>query len=177
MNASPRSTLGRRAVAIAVTANLVGGCAAFGGGTQVSTTPLDPRVGSLGTLTRFETEPAAPAPKAQASNDRRGKKKRTTNESLYWAGIIVGSIGTALGVGSGIGAWVTQSQISDGYDNGATKAEIDDLERRGEVLGALSITGFSLGVLGFVTSIVTYGIDYTRCGPLAAKRRDCSKRQ
>lgn len=150
------------------------GCASMATTAGVSTTRLDGSVGQLGTRTRFELEPSdARAPAAAPRDDA---DKRAPTARLFLAGLIVGGVATAIGLGTGVGALVTERQIQRGYDDGMTRSELDDLETRGDVLGALSVTGFSLGAAGFLTSIITYGIDYTRCGPAARKRRDCRDR-
>ncbi len=106
-----------------------------------------------------------------AGNDDADQKKITP--ALFWTGIIVGSVGTAVSIGSGIAGEVAENRLNDGYAEGLSRDRRDRLTKAGDRANALAITGAVLGVVGFGTAIVVYGIDWNRCGPvLRAKGRE-----
>lgn len=114
--------------------------------------------------------PAA-APEGSDEGDSADQKKLTP--ALFWTGIIVGSVGTAVSVGSGIAGEVAERRLNDGYSEGISRDRRDRLSTAGDRANTLSIAGAVLGVVGFTTAIVVYGVDWNRCGPvLRAKGRE-----
>lgn len=91
----------------------------------------------------------------------------------FWGGVIVGSVGAAGAVGFGVAGAVTTNQLEDGYREGMSQQERDDLVDRGETFNALAITGATLAVTGLAVAAIAHGIDATRCGPRARKRDRC----
>jgi hypothetical protein len=131
------------------------------------TPPIEPSptLGAMSERTAFEREGR------DTSLDGSAPKKRDVTPPLLWTGVALASVGAVGTIGFGIAGRVTQEKIDDGFDEGMTRAELDDLESRGETWNALAITSASIGIAG-----VVYGVDYTRCGPLAPKKRRCADR-
>lgn len=136
------------------------------------TPPIDPSptLGAMSERTSFETEGQ------DTSLEDSGPKKRNVTVPLMWTGVALASVGAVGTIGFGIAGRVTQKKIDDGFDEGMTRAEHDDLESRGETWNTLAITSASIGIAGAVMALIVYGVDYTRCGPLAPKKRRCADR-
>ncbi len=137
---------------------------------------IDPRlnVGNMGERSNFELRTAATmaarAGQSSAPDTQPGARKPVT-PVLFWLGIgmvAVGGVGT---IGTASAGYATQRQLSNGYRDTATASEVQDLEKRGANLNKASIAGAVIAVVGAVLALTSYGVDYTRCGPLAPKRR------
>ncbi len=138
---------------------------------------IDPRlnVGNMGERSNFElrTEAAMAARAGQTSTapDTQPGARKPVTPVLFWLGIgmlAVGGVGT---IGTASAGYATQRQLSNGYRETANASEVQDLEKRGANLNKASIAGAVLAVVGAVLALTSYGVDYTRCGPLAPKRR------
>jgi hypothetical protein len=103
---------------------------------------------------------------------------RKASPALFWTGIAVGSLGGAFLIGGGITGSVTQRQVRDAYEDGATKADIDRRVARGEVANDFVIAGSVLALAGYALAVVVAGIDEKRCGSVLrkARRRECERR-
>jgi hypothetical protein len=128
-------------------------------------------LGTMDERTTFETAPEA----SDEHRDDDGRAKATP--ALFWTGVALGGLGTAGTLGFATAGKVVERKIDDGYDDGFSSARHDELESRGETWNALAITSLSVGLVGLVLAATVYGIDYTRCGPLAPTRRRCPARQ
>jgi hypothetical protein len=143
--------------------------ACAGLGPQVGGAPIDPRlqVGSMGMRSGFELRNApaeprqAPAPKA----------RRAVTPVLFWLGIGMVAVGGATAVGTGVAGYATKRRLADGFEDNISSEEVDTLSARGDALNSVMVAGTVIGVVGAALALITYGIDYTRCGPLAPKRR------
>lgn len=107
------------------------------------------------------------------TSDRGGEK---LTPALFWTGIGLGTLGAVGGVAFGVAGYVTKRQVTDGYAAGTTLEERDALVSRGEALNGVSIAMTTVAVFAYALAIVTYGVDWNRCGPLVAKskRRRCA---
>jgi hypothetical protein len=96
---------------------------------------------------------------------------------LFWTGIGVGTLGAVGGITFGVMGFITDRQLDNGYydGNGMTVAERDRMVRNGELYNGLAIGMTALSVLGYALAIVTYGVDWNRCGPLVEKKRRCKE--
>lgn len=138
---------------------------------------IDPRlhVGNMGERSDFElrTEAAMAARAAQtaAVPDSQPRSRKPVTPVLFWLGIglvAVGGVGT---IGTASAGYGTQRQLTNAYLGKASVSEIQTLENRGSRLQQASIAGAVITVIGAALALTSYGIDYTRCGPLAPKRR------
>ena len=106
------------------------------------------------------------------TSDRERSKLTPT---LFWAGIITGTVGAVGGIAFGVAGYTTKATISDGYNGeGLTLAERDDLASQGRAFNASAVAFTAVAVVGYALALVTYGVDWNRCGPLVrrhAKRR------
>lgn len=111
------------------------------------------------------------------TGDREHEKKEVT-PTLFWTGIGLGTIGAVGGVAFGVTGFVTKNQLNDAYNDGSglTVAEHNRIVKNGELYNTLAISFSALAVLGYSLAIITYGVDWNRCGPVVAKRRHCLDR-
>ncbi len=132
---------------------------------------LDPRlnVGNMGARTSFELRNGVGV--GAQSSDPAPTARRPVTPILFWIGIGLTAAGGGTLIGSAAGAAATRNQLQTAYDDGTTVERVDELERRGSNLNKVSIAGAVLMVAGAIMAITNYGYDYTRCGPLAPKRR------
>lgn len=110
------------------------------------------------------------------TGSRKGDK---VTPPLFYTGIGLGTIGAVGGIAFGVAGFVTKNQLNDAYEgnSGLTVAEHERLVSNGELYNTLAISFSALAVLGYSLAIVTYGVDWNRCGPLVEKRRTCLDRQ
>jgi hypothetical protein len=136
---------------------------------------LDPRlnVGNMGAHNSYElrngliARAEANAPVADSSP----RQRRPVTPILFWLGIgltVVGGVGT---IGTASAGYATQRQISSGFAGNISADELRELNKRGDALNKASIASAAITVIGAILALTTYGVDYTRCGPLAPKRR------
>ena len=181
---------------VAALAVVTSGCVSM---QSMPTASIDPIAlpGALVQRTSFEGPGAAPAagPDAQVrgggkSSDASGggddkpmrvrgepgtEQQQRTRKALFWAGIAFTVIGGATLLATGIGGRVTQGQLTKGYDDETlTHDEEKTLRNRGETFNALAGAGGGVMIVGAGVAAITFGIDYTRCGSIAKrKRKDC----
>jgi hypothetical protein len=125
-------------------------------------------VGNMGARNSFELRNGIGA---GGSSDPAPTTKRPITPLLFWIGIGLTAAGGGTVLGSASAAAATRSQLRTAYDNGTTVQRVDELERRGSALNKVSLAGAVLMVAGAIMALSSYGYDYTRCGPLAPKRR------
>ncbi|MEZ4450733.1 MAG: hypothetical protein R3B09_14725 [Nannocystaceae bacterium] len=148
-------------------------CATFEGPSPTRIT--DSRLGFVPTLrasTSLEREEASRA----APSDETGKTTKGPTKALFVAGIIIGAIGAAGLISMSAASYGLDRKLDNGYAEGITREDAQTLVDRGKALNTGAIVSASVGLAGFLTAITTYGVDYTRCGPLAPKRRRCDER-
>jgi hypothetical protein len=109
--------------------------------------------------------------KGDPGNDQQQRLRR----GFFWAGIALTAIGGATFVASAVGGRITQAQLQKGYDRETiTHDQEKTYHTRGDVFNALTATGATLLIVGVGTASISFGIDYSRCGSLAKrKRKDC----
>lgn len=107
------------------------------------------------------------------TSDRGGEK---LTPALFWTGIGVGTVGAVGAVAFGVAGYVTKRQVTDGYNSGITLDDRDALVSRGKAFNGVSIAMTTVAVFAYALAIVTYGVDWNRCGPLVAKskKRRCA---
>jgi len=137
---------------------------------QPTSLRLDPRlnVGNMGTRNSFELRNGVGV---SAQSDPAPTTRRPVTPLLFWLGIGLAAAGGGTLVGSASAAAATRNQLRTAYDDGTTVQRVDELERRGANLNKVSIISAVLMAAGAIMALTSYGYDYTRCGPLAPKRR------
>lgn len=116
---------------------------------------------------------AGPAPRqpADITEPQKGQGART---GIFWAGIATTIVGAAMLTGFGIGGRVVQARLKDGYEDGdLTYAREDELRDRGNTFNQLAAAGAGITLVGAAVAAIVYGVDYSRCGSLAKRRKDC----
>ena len=145
-----------------------------------ASTRLDPRlaslnIGNMGLRNSYELRNASPVAGREAAtapvDDTRPRERRPITPVLFWLGIGLTAVGGAGTIGTAAAGYGTQRQISGDYRGSATAEELQTLERRGAALNKATIAAMVITVIGAVMALTSYGVDYTRCGPLAPKRR------
>ncbi len=109
------------------------------------------------------------------TGSRKGGKEVTP--ALFWTGITAGTVGAIGGIAFGAAGYVTKTRLNDAYYDGTglTGDEHDRLIKNGETFNTLAIAFTALSVVGYALAVVTYGVDWNRCGPLVAKKRRCKE--
>ena len=144
---------------------------------QVTSLRIDPRlnVGNMGLRNGYELRMAARAESDSApTTDSGPRERKAVTPVLFWLGIGLAAVGTAGTIGTASAGYATQRQLSGGYGGTLTRSEAETLQNRGAALNQASIAGVVVAVVGAVLALTTFGVDYTRCGPLAPKRRRAS---
>lgn len=123
------------------------------------------------------TETAGPAPRDPAADEGDGPKDQRTRTGLFWGGVATTVVGAAMLTAFGVGGRVTQGQLAKSYEDAdLTYDREETLRDRGKVFNALAGAGAGIALVGLATAAVVYGIDYSRCGTLAKRRKDCQKK-
>ena len=153
--------------ALSLVSSLATGCAAIQP-TAVASVDLErPEMRSFAVAQMTELE-------RDVRLDTGSRKGEKLTPALFWSGITMGTIGAVASIGFGVAGFVTNNELKDGYDSGELGlAERDDLVRRGDTFNTLAITGAAVAVIGYALALITYGVDWNRCGPLAEKKRKC----
>ncbi len=103
-------------------------------------------------------------------------KNEKLTPALFWTGIVLGSVGAVGGIGFGAAGYATKQSLNSGYeDGGVTVADRDAAVNRGEAFNTAAVAFTTAAVLGYALALVTYGVDWNRCGPLVrkSKKRRC----
>jgi hypothetical protein len=147
--------------------------------------PADLELGRLGEKTNFETgrdsEPAAPAttetaasPDADSNSQHEPDKGQRARVGVFWAGIALTAAGGGSTIAMAVTGEATQKQLTDGYADGSlTRAREEQLTGRGELVNKLAVASATLALIGVALAAIAYGVDYTRCGKLAKRRKKC----
>jgi len=150
------------------------GCAVAGTSPRLVTDTRLQSIGNLGARTNFELQTAVASNTGAPGDDRGPKRKKSITPALFWSGIIIGAIGTGATIGVAAAGFATERRISNSFDDGISKADHQQLVDRGKALNTVSIVTTAVALAGWVMAIGTYGYDYTHCGPLAPKKRQCA---
>lgn len=147
-------------------------CAGFAPQTGVT---IDPRlnVGNMGARNSYELRNGlvARADADSTTPDSGPRERRPVTPVLFWLGIGMTIVGGVSTIGTASAGYATQRQIADGLSGSLTTDELSRLNKRGDSLNKASIAGAAITVIGAILALTSYGVDYTRCGPLAPKRR------
>ena len=93
--------------------------------------------------------------------------------AVFWTGITVGTVGTIGLAGFGLAGQINEGRIRDGFDEGIAHDDYETFRDRGELYNKIAVVSSIAAVFGFAIAAISYGIDYSQCGPLSAKKRKC----
>ncbi len=138
----------------------------------------DLHIGALDQRTRFELDDRGSAPTAKsetaADSPEDSPKKERRRKLLYYTGLGAIGFGVLGSVSFGIGGRIVQAQLKKGYEDGTlTRDREDQLHTTGTVMNGMAIGSAVVGLLGVITAATIYGIDYSRCGELPPRRKNC----
>lgn len=183
---SPRFVSARGALVAVVIAPLLG-CAMAQAPVMMAPDPAT-MYGAKAQRTAFEEPTPAPASARIAGPSGRrdgtdtgdadtppaGRDAQRTRTGLFWAGIATTALGGVMLTAFGIAGRVTQAQLKDGYEGGdLTYARENTLRDRGKAFNAVAAAGAGIGLVGAAVAAIVYGVDYSRCGTLTKRRKDC----
>ncbi|WAS93228.1 hypothetical protein [Nannocystis punicea] len=131
-------------------------------------------IGNLGTRSNFEirTLYAVQDPAPPPADDRSSKRRRPVTPILFYLGI---SMAVAAGVGTiatSFASYGLRRKLDDGYFEDGFG--YDDYDRTVETGNRLSKASWGLGMTAVAfaaMALISYSVDWARCGPLAPKRR------
>ncbi|MFO7567849.1 MAG: hypothetical protein R6X02_34735 [Enhygromyxa sp.] len=175
MKAASRRTSSSRALAAVLTASATAlcGCAGLTAPREVAHVDLDSpamRDFPVAAMTDMERD---------VRLETGTRRNQPLTPALFWTGIGVGTLGAVGGITFGVMGFVAKNQLNDAYYDGGgtglTVAERDRLVNNGELYNGLAIGMTALSVLGYALAIVSYGVDWNRCGPLVEKKRRCKE--
>ncbi len=145
--------------------------------------PIDSRLHIVPVLAARTSIEADSAPATSDTSDTsdtdngRSGKRVTATHAVLWTGVVLASLGGAGLIGFGATGLATDRKLIRGYEeDGLTHEEQDTLIERGEAMNTATIISASVGLLGALIAVTAYGVEYTKCGRLAPKRRNCDKR-
>jgi hypothetical protein len=123
-------------------------------------------------LQQFEVVSARTSLERDNPEPRSGSREVTPK--LFWSGIGIGTIGAVGTIGFAVAGRVAKDRLNGMYaDGSATLEDRDHVRDRGELWNKLAITSGVLMVLGYTVAIISYGVDWHRCGPMTVKKPRC----
>lgn len=135
-----------------------------------SVRPIDPAlmVGKVAEPTRFERRDD----RVEHADPREHQKARTI---AFWTGVALTTVGAAGTIAFSATGQAMENKLSDGYDDSLTRADEDRYQDNGELMNDLAIASGVIGLAGVVIAAVAFGVDYTLCGTLVKRRKDCDR--
>lgn len=145
---------------------------------QVADLPLpDQRlasIGSLGARSNFEIRTLYSAPEQPPPADQPAPaRKRAVTPILFTLGVIGAAVLGGAAIGTGAASFGLRRKLDNSYfdDGGLSLDEYTRIKTNGE---RLSDATWGLGLASFAfaaMALISYAVDWQRCGPLAPKRR------
>lgn len=127
-------------------------------------------LGNLGARSSFElrTLYAAQAP----APDQPAARRRPVTPILFYTGVILATLTGAGAVATGAASFGLRRKLDNAYfDDGLTYDQYNTIADRGDRLSKAT-WGLAFLSAGFAAmALISYSIDWSRCGPLAPKRR------
>ncbi len=151
---------------------------------QPSTQPKSPSDVGSAPAPAPEGEPGGSAPTADRKHDEslepdaplddpgEPDRRQRARTGLFWTGIVLTAIGGAGLIAFSAAGEGIEDSLHRGYRDGDLTRERDDkLRNRGEIMNGLAIGSAALTLVGVAFATIAFGVDWTRCGKLAKRRR------
>jgi hypothetical protein len=127
-------------------------------------------------LQQFDVVRSRTSLEREADLGRSDSGSREITPPLFWSGIALGTLGAVGTIGFASAGRVAKDRLNAMYADGtATLEDRNSVRDRGDLWNALTITSATLMTVGYAVAIITYGVDWNRCGPLAPKKRHCRR--
>lgn len=131
-------------------------------------------IGNLGTRSSFEirTLYAAQDPTPEPARDDRRARKRPVTPILFYLGVTMAALAGGASIGTAAASYGLRRKLDDNYFEDGF--DYDEYNRTVEHGDRLSKAAWGLGftAVGFAAmALISYSVDWARCGPLAPKRR------
>ncbi|HEY8375575.1 MAG TPA: hypothetical protein VIK91_03760 [Nannocystis sp.] len=132
-------------------------------------------IGNLGTHSNFEIRTLYavqdPAP-AQPPRDEPRARKRPVTPILFYLGVTVAALAGGAAIGTAAASYGLRRKLDGNYfEDGFTYDEynrtVDHGNRLSKASWGLGFTAVSFAAM----ALIAYSVDWSRCGPLAPKRR------
>ena len=106
------------------------------------------------------------------------KRSREVTPTVFWSGIGIGTLGAIGTVGFAVGGYVQSQRLNDLH--AADSGSIDEREQirsRGKLFDNLLITSGFVMAIGYTIALVTYAVDWNRCGAMVEhkQKRRCKE--
>ena len=102
----------------------------------------------------------------------RGQRART---ATFWTGVALAAIGGAGTIGFAAAGQAFEQKLERGYADTITRSRAEQYQNRGELMNGLAIGSGAVALAGILMAAVALGIDYTLCGKLSRRRKDCPR--
>lgn len=130
-------------------------------------------LGNLGARSNFEirTLYAAQDP-APAPADQKSERRRAVTPVLFYLGVTVAALAGGATIATGTASYGLRRKLDDNYfKDGFTYDEYNRTVERGDRLSKAA-WGLGFTAVAFAAmALISYSVDWSRCGPLAPKRR------
>jgi hypothetical protein len=130
-------------------------------------------IGNLGTRSNFEirTLYAAQDP-APPVRDQSSRRRRPVTPVLFYLGVTVAALAGGAAIATSAASYGLRRKLDDNYfENGFDYDEynrtVDNGNRLSKASWGLGFTAFAFAAM----ALIAYSVDWSRCGPLAPKRR------
>lgn len=160
----------RMSALVTATTLLASGCAGLVEGPRVVAVDLD-----RPEMQRFDVVRSMTTLERDSRIDTGSEaRSRSVTPPLFWSGIAVGSLGAVGTVGFAIAGRMAKDDLNAMYEEGSgSLEERNRIRDRGETWNALVVTSAALMAAGYALALITYAVDWNRCGVLAEKKRKC----
>jgi hypothetical protein len=145
-------------------------CIACSAAPSTSLRTIDPglMVGRSAQPTEFERR--EPVEGAEPADPQKHQKARTFT---FWTGVVLAAVGGAGTVAFAATGRSFQHKLDDGYETSMTRAQERRYQDRGELMNGLAVGFGAVGLVGLLTAAISLGVDYTLCGTISKRRKNC----
>jgi hypothetical protein len=148
-------------------------CTACSTAPQTSLRTIDPvlMVGRSAEPAPFERRED---PVVERADPEKGQKART---ATFWTGVALAVVGGAGTIAFAATGRAFEHKLERGYEGNMTRAQAERYQNNGELMNGLAIGSGAVTLAGTLMAAIALGLDYTLCGKLAKRRKDCPARQ